>query len=181
MYCLQHFSKEEVLAKHEKDCIVLNGNQAISMPPQGSYVEFKNYANRLQVPFVIYADFESLLPSVDKGGSERVRPYQEHIACGFSYKVVCSFDDKYSRSIQGGRGRDAVHNFLAGVLEEANRCTKIMDAIKKPLVMTPSYEADFLWSEKCHIFGKEYDEDSVIVRDHCHITGTAGQLTSLAT
>ena len=114
MHCLQHFSSGEVLAKHEEDCIVINGNQAISMPPQGSFVEFKNYGNRLQVPFVIYVDFESLLPSVDKGVSERVRPYQEHIACGFSYKVVCSFDEKYSRPIQGGRGKDAVHNFLTG-------------------------------------------------------------------
>ena len=166
MSCLQTFSKEEVLAKHEEDCIVIKGNQVISMPPQGSFVEFKNYGRRLQVPFVIYADFESLLPSVDEGGSERVRPYQEHIACGFSYKVVCSFDDKYSRPIQGGRGKDAVHDFLYSVMEEANRCTKIMNAIKKPLRMTPSDEA-----EQCHICGKAYDEDSLIVRDHCHITG----------
>ena len=121
--------------------------------------------------FVIYADFESLLPSVDKGGSERVRPYQEHIACGFSYKVVCSFDEKYSRPIQGGRGKDAVHHFFTGVMEEANRCTKIMDKIKKPLVITPSDEDDFLCSEQCHICGKAYDEDSVRVRDHCHMTG----------
>ena len=141
------------------------------MPKEGSYVEFKNYGNRLQVPFVIYADFESLLPPAEKEGSERVRPYQEHIACGFSYKVVCSFDDKNSRPIQGGRGRDAVHDFLTGVMEEANRCTKIMNTIKKPLVMTPSDEADFFWSEQCHICGKAYDEDSVSVRDHCHMTG----------
>ena len=171
MYCLQHFSSGEILAKHEEDCIVINGNQAISMPPQGSYVEFKNYGNRLQVPFVIYADFESLLPSVDKGGSERVRPYQEHIAYGFSYKVVRSFDDKYSRPIQGGRGKDAVYDFLTSVMEEANRCTKIMNKINKPLRMTPSDEADFLCSEQCHICGKAYDEDSVRVRDHCHMTG----------
>ena len=130
---------------------MINGNQAISMPAQGSFVEFKNYGRRLQVPFVIYADFESLLPSVDKGGSERVGPYQEHIACGFSCKVVCSFDDKYSMPIHGGRGKDAVHDFLTGVLEEANRCTKIMDAIKKPLRVTPSDEADFLRSEQWHM------------------------------
>ena len=171
MHCLQHFSSGEVLVKHEEDCIVINGDQTIRMPKEGSYVEFKNYGRRLQVPFVIYADFESLLPSVEKEGSERVRPYQEHIACGFSYKVVCSFDDKYSRPIQGGRGKDAVHNFLTSVMEEANRCTKIMNVIKKPLVMTPSDEIDFFWSEQCHICGEAYDEDSVRVRDHCHMTG----------
>ena len=197
MHCFQHFLSDEVLVKHKEDCIVINGDQAIRMPKEGSYVEFKNYRRRLQVPFVIYADFESLLPSkglhpegasppstplskddklrvagVPKGRSPLVRPYQEHIPCGFSYKVVCSFDDKYSRPIQGGRGKDAVHNFLTSVLEEANRCTKIMNTIKKPLVMTPSDEADFLRSEQCHICGKAYDEDSVRVRDHCHMTGT---------
>ena len=170
--CFQHFSSDKVLMDHKEDCIVINGGQAIKMPPKGSYVEFKNYRNRLQVPFVIYADFESLLPSVEKEGSERVRPYQEHIACGFSYKVVCSFDDKYSKPIRVGRGKDAVYDFLTSVLDEARRCTTIMKKIKKPLVITPSDEADFLRSEQCHICGKAYDEDSVRVRDHCHVTGT---------
>ena len=170
--CFQHFSSDKLLMDHKEDCIIVNGGQAIRMPKEGTFVEFENYRNRLQVPFVIYADFESLLPSVEKEGSERVKPYQEHIACGFSYKVVCSFDDKYSRPLQGRRGKDTVYNFLTSLLDEARMCTNIMKEVKKPLVMTPSDEADFLHSERCHICGNVYDEDSVREIDYCHLTGT---------
>ena len=32
MYCLQCFSSIEILDAHRKDCIVINGKQAIKMP-----------------------------------------------------------------------------------------------------------------------------------------------------
>ena len=172
--CFQNFSSDKRLMDHKKDCIIVNGGQATRMPEEGTFVDFKNYSKRLQVPFVIYADFESLLSSVGggEGGGAPSGAYQEHIACGFSYKVVCYFDDEYSRLLQGKRGKDTVYDFLTSLLDEARRCAKIIHKTNKPLVMTPSDEADFLRCERCHICGKVYDEDSVRVRDHCHLTGT---------
>ena len=60
MYCLQCFSSIEILDAHRKDCIVINGNQAIKMPNEDeNEVEFVNHRKQIPVPFVIYADFES--------------------------------------------------------------------------------------------------------------------------
>ena len=131
--CFQNFSSDKRLMDHKKDCIIVNGGQATRMPKEGTFVDFKNYRNRLQVPFVIYADFESLLPTLlssiggGEGGGAPSGAYQEHIACGFSYKVVCSFDDEYSRPLQGRRGKDTVYDFLTSLLDEARRCAKIID------------------------------------------------------
>ena len=35
--------------------------QTIKMPKKGQYVRFKNYERKIKSPFIIYADFESIL------------------------------------------------------------------------------------------------------------------------
>ena len=54
MRCLQHFSSEIILEKYKDNCLVVNGEQRVKL--DSGYVEFKNYANKLRVPFKIYAD-----------------------------------------------------------------------------------------------------------------------------
>ena len=49
MRCLQHFSSEIILDKHKSDCLVVNGEQRVKL--DGGYVEFKNYSNKMHVPF----------------------------------------------------------------------------------------------------------------------------------
>ena len=50
--------------KHEKNCITVNGKQAINMPNKGEKVQFENYHKQLEVPFVIYADFEAIVEKI---------------------------------------------------------------------------------------------------------------------
>ena len=60
-YYLQAFSTEEILKCHLKDCFKINGKKKIIMPKEDEYVKFKNYERKIKSPFVIYADFESIL------------------------------------------------------------------------------------------------------------------------
>ena len=60
VHCLHCFSSDDLLEKHLCDCLLINGTQAIEMPPKDSKVYFKNYQKILPVPFVIYADFEAI-------------------------------------------------------------------------------------------------------------------------
>lgn len=65
MYCLQCFSSERVLNDHSENCIILNGKQAIRMPEEGkNTLQFQNTNKKIKVPFVIYADFESITEKV---------------------------------------------------------------------------------------------------------------------
>ena len=41
--------------------MVLNGCQAIGMPAEGEVAKFKFFRDTVKIPFVIYADLESLL------------------------------------------------------------------------------------------------------------------------
>ena len=39
----------------------INGKQRIIMPKKGEYIKFKNFERLIKSPFIIYADFESIL------------------------------------------------------------------------------------------------------------------------
>ena len=66
-YCLQAFRTTDTLNCHIKDCFKINGKQGIKMPEKGEYVRFKNYETEIKSPFMIYADFESILVPEDNG------------------------------------------------------------------------------------------------------------------
>ena len=176
MYCLQCFSREDVLTEHKNNCISINGKQAIKMPEKGDKVYFKNHHKQLSIPFVIYADFEAITekvescqPNNDKSYTEA---YQNHKDCGYGYKVVCCYDDLYSKPVQIYRGENAVYKFMENMLEEVNWCkSKMKKHFNKPLKMTKENETDFQKATKCHICDKPYKDKDIQVRDHCHITG----------
>ena len=176
MNCLQCFSREDVLTEHKNNCLSINGKQAIKMPEKGEQVFFKNHQKQLPVPFVIYADFEAItekihgcLPNNEKSYTEA---YQKHTDCGYGYKVVCCYDDKYSKPVQIHRGENAVHKFMENMLEEVDWCKSIIKKhFNKPLEMTEENEIDFQKATKCHICDQQYTDKDIRVKDHCHITG----------
>ncbi|XP_068704896.1 uncharacterized protein [Montipora foliosa] len=139
-------------------------------------LKFNNAHKQIPVPFVIYADFEAITekihgcqPNDDKSYTEA---YQRHTDCGYGYKVVCCYDDKYTKPVQIYRGEKAVYKFMEAMLDEVKYCKKIMKKyFNKPLRMTKDDEEKFQKADECHICNKKYDENDVRVRDHCHITG----------
>ena len=146
------------------------------MPEKGDKVYFKNHHKQLSVPFVIYADFEAITEKVDScqpnNNKSYTEAYQNHKDCGYGYKVVCCYDDEYSKPVQIYRGENAVYKFMENMLEEVNWCkSKMKKHFNKPLKMTKKNETDFQKAAKCHICDIKYTNKDVRVRDHCHITG----------
>ena len=133
-YCLRCFSSERILANHVNNCLTLNGAQAINMPKQGENIlKFNNFHKQLPVPFVIYADFEAITKKVqgrkqseemknEKNKRSYTEAYQTHEDCGYRYKVVCCYNDKYSKDICIHRGENAVYKFMEKMLEEVKYC-----------------------------------------------------------
>ena len=60
---MQCFSKENVLIRHKKDCLSINGTQSVKV--EEGIIKFKNYFRQLSIPFKIYADFECNLKNVE--------------------------------------------------------------------------------------------------------------------
>ena len=177
MHCLQCFSSERVLNNHRDNCIQVNGTQAVKMPnKENNILKCNNFHKQQPMPFVIYADFEAITekisgcqPNNDKSYTEA---YQKHTDCGFGYKVVCCYDDKYSLPLKIYRGEKAVYTFLEYMLDEVKYCKKIIKKeFNKPLKMMQEDEEKFQKADECHICNNKYTDKDIRVRDHCHITG----------
>ncbi|CAB4007494.1 Gastrula zinc finger [Paramuricea clavata] len=177
LHCLHSCKSEELLKKHKETCLEVNGTQATKLPKEGTKIKFKNHRNSMPAPFVIYADFESILvPEERKADPESSEEksttdlYQTHRACSFGLKTVCHYDDQYSGEYVSYVGEDATNVFLKTVLKESIKCREMVNKIfKKKMVITPEQEAEFWMTRNCSICGNDLGDDRV--RDHDHVTG----------
>ena len=109
--CLLCFSSKNILNKHNKDCLLINGKQRIKL--EIGLTKFNNFNKMIACPFKIYADFECLLKNVDIGINDcfiYTSKYQDHIPCSFAYKLKC-IDDKYSKNVVLCRGKMLFINY----------------------------------------------------------------------
>ena len=107
------FSSDRVLNNYKDNCIQVNGTQAIKMPTKDNNIlKFNNFHKQQPVPFVIYADFEAITEKVQgcqpDSNKSYTEAYQRHTDCGYGYKLVCCYDDKYTKPEQIYRGENAV-------------------------------------------------------------------------
>ena len=160
MFCLQCFSSEDVL-KRKTNCITINGEQAVKMPGRGEKVVFQNYHRH--VPFVIYADFEAITEKVQgckpNNNDSYTHAYQKHTDCGYAYKVVSCYDDKYTKPIQLYRGENAVYKFMERMLKEVGYCKGVIkNKFNKSMKMAQADEANFKQATERHICNKTYTD-----------------------
>ena len=126
------------------------------MPQPGSKVQFYNYHKQLANPFIFYADFEAITKKIDSCSPPQhksyTQAYQKHEASGFCYKVVCHYDQKYSKPEVLYRGPNAIGKFIERIFQEVKNCQAVIkENFQKPLLMTASDEKDFRNAKKCWI------------------------------
>ena len=79
MNCLQGFTQESRRDQHQAYC---ENNESVraEMPKQGSTVEFKDGQNQFKVPFIMYADFESILEPIESPNPNPNQPYTNEVS-----------------------------------------------------------------------------------------------------
>ena len=174
IHCLQHFSSEIVLDKHKENFLVINGEQRVEL--NKGFISFKNYSRQIRVPFKIYADFECILKknkkydeNDDSDSSWSVK-MQDHVPCGFGYKVVC-VDDRFTKDIVIYRGKDCVDKFVDAILSEYEYCKGFMrDHFNKNLIKSMEEKEVFQKANKYWICGKLFELTDEKIRYHYHIS-----------
>ena len=143
------------------------------MPEKGTILKFKNYHISERVPFMIYADTESLLKSLQtcepSPQSSYTKKYQKHEPISFSYYIKCFDDNVFKPRLRSYTGEDAMQKFVEWLEEDI----KIIANIPVVDMIFEKEEAErFNKETKCWICEKEFNDDKdVKVRDHCHFTG----------
>ena len=175
MNCLQGFIQESSRDQHHVYCKD-NESVRVEMPKRGTTVEFKDEQNQFKVPFIMYADFESILEPMDPQGSGSPNPSQpytnevnQHMPSGwciyskFAYREVVTLLRTY-------RGKDCIETFCNYIKGEARRLYHMFP--EKP--MDPLNKKQWKIYKKaitCHICYKPFTQMNQKVRDHCHYTG----------
>ena len=172
--CFNGFNTPEALNKHKEYCYN-NECVKIVMPPRGTYLRFKNFSHSEKAPFVIYADFESLIKPMDNcdpdPNKSYTKKYQKHEPISFSYYILCSIDGVYKpilRKYTQTKPEDA--NAMDVFVKWLEEDVKAIANIKgKEMIFTEEDIKQFNKASDCWICGEYLENDRV--RDHCHFTG----------
>ena len=83
------------------------------------------------------------VPINEKHGNN-TEAYQEHKTCGYGYKIVCHYDDKYGKPYKGYRGENAVYKLIENLLEEQKEIKKIIKQnFNKVMIISKKEQNDF--------------------------------------
>ena len=201
--CLQGFpspshasgAREECapLIEHQKYC-KQHSPQRVSYPIEGKNdtLSFTSIHKQLKQPFIIYADFESILvptstKSVKTGIATDQPPppdlitkaekklweknnnkefkYEDHKAISYFYKVVSILDEEdKDLDVPAYVGEDAATHLLDSLNNTARIIFDKYIKTPAPMTITEDEEEQFKNSTKCHICGENLE----IPIDHCH-------------
>ena len=173
MNCLQGFTQELSRDQHQVYCED-NESVRVEMPKQDSTIEFKDRQNQFRVPFIMYADFESILEPMDpvELGSPS-QPYtnevDQHTPSGWCVYSKFAYRD-VDNPLRIYRGKDCIVTFCNYIKGEARRLYHMFTELPMgPL--TKKQWKKYKPSSKCHFCYKPFTLRDLKVRDHCHYTG----------
>ncbi|XP_022784021.1 uncharacterized protein LOC111324675 [Stylophora pistillata] len=173
--CLNYFGSQRLLDTHSELC---QDHEAVreKMPKADTLLSFKNHHKKMDMPFVIYADFESIIKLLHSAQPNPEECYTEkksqHIPVSFCYYIVCSFDDRYSKRVEytaKSENEDVAQKFVESLEAEVKSIYE--DHPPKKMIFTDSDAVEFENATCCWLCGEDFEEGKDKVRDHCHYTG----------
>ena len=173
--CLNGFDEPEKLDKHKEYCDE-EESVKINMPPEGTYLKFKNYLYSEKAPFAIYADFESLLKPLETcepdPNKSYTHKYNKHEPLSFVYYIKSFNESVYKSQLrsyvkENKEDPDTIDVFIKWLEEDVKIISELGN---EPMKITPEEEEQFNQASNCWICG-DYLNLKDRVRDHCHYTG----------
>ena len=166
--CLNGFESERIREYcRSKDSV------RVEMPTKNPIVNYADGQYQFKVPFVIDADFESILVPVsgapnnpEMSSTRRINVHQPSGWCMYSKFAY----GKVTNPLKQYRGRDCVSKFCETIMAEAKRLYE--SAPNEPMnKLTKEQTVEFVTAKECHICFKKFSPEDRKVRDHCHYTG----------
>ena len=172
--CFNSFNSPETLETHKEYCYE-NESVKILMPPPSTYLRFNKFHHSEKAPFVIYADFESLIKPMDNYDPDPNKSYtkkiQKHEPISFSYYIYSSIDGVFKPVLRNytktkPEDADAIDVFIKWLEGDVKDIANIKP---KKMIFTEEDRKQFNKASDCWICGEYLGNDRV--RDHCRYTG----------
>ena len=117
----------------------------------------------------MFANFECNLNRVESYEGSYSKKYQDHVLCGFAYKLAC-VDNTFTKPIVVFRGKNAAYEFIKAILKEYDHCKKVIKKYFNKSLITSEEEEQLQLSNTCWILEKLIENDDKKVRDYCHVS-----------
>ena len=161
MRCLGHFSLKVILARHKKLCTRDDFRSVLHvLPVPGSkqaQIKFKKYKYCTKAPFIIYANFESIIEPSDLQ-VKRTTYTQQHKLCAGAAILISScynFDQRTVMIV----GENTLAEFLdSGIVREAD----IVAILQTNLAMkrlSARQQEEYYNATRCYICRHEFVEN----------------------
>ena len=115
MSCLQSFTKDELLNQHKRQCLLIDGCQAVNY--ESEIMQFTNHNKQMAIFIKIYADKECFLKRINSCEGEYTIKYQQHIPNPIGAKLLC-IDDGFTLSSIIFKGKNCINKFITWVLDK---------------------------------------------------------------
>ena len=170
--CLQGSAEQKSRDEHYVYC---RSNKAvrIQMPNKKPTDEYSDGQYQFKVPFMMYADFESILEPIQGASNNPNVPSTKgvniHMPSGWCVYSKFAYG-KVTNPLTQYRSSDCVKKFCEHIISEVKRLyNSFPECPMEPL--TKSQIKEYKRATKCHICFKPFIEKKGKVRDHCHYSG----------
>ena len=165
-FCLYVLKQEHSLIAHEQMCSQHPAQKTAYPTPGENIMKFRNFGNSLEVPFTIYADFETLVIQ-----NEDVKKTKKHVPSGVSCLTVSAFPE-FNRDMFLYTGPDVMVKFFEHLDSERMRIDEILRRNTPMKRLTPEQLRECAAVKTCRNCDVKFD-NGVHKRcfHHCHVSG----------
>ncbi|CAI6363423.1 unnamed protein product [Macrosiphum euphorbiae] len=175
--CKYKLSGQEALDQHKLIC---EAHKPIlpEMPKEGDCVEFRAWKKTVRHPFVIYADFESLLVKTEEKRGDSTTVMQKHEAMSYGFLVKASDDvpaellaeyEIPAEPVIYRGSEDRAKHFVESIVDVALKIENLMKT-NTPIIISEDEEKTHQECIECNLC-KCILVGGDKVRDHDHLTG----------
>ena len=133
--------------------------QLIEMPwkEEDKWVQYHDAQKQFKVPFIMYADSESILEPIEKNSrvtcTERIN---RHVPSGFCVYSKFAYGDVLD-SLKGYREKSCVEKFVDHIEEDENMLSRLYP--EKPMILfSEVLQREHEEATECHICMKPFDD-----------------------
>jgi len=145
--CLNFSKTEEAALKHKTLC----SKKVSKMPhPQNNTLEFTQVQHQLQVPFVVYADFECILEPKNLEVSPKLFNINEHIPISYAYYIKCAFDSRLDKFVLE-TGKNSGISFVNSLIKNLTKLSD--DYLHKIVPMRMTLDDQQIFEKFSHVVG----------------------------
>ena len=144
--CLNSFRTENKLTFHEKVCKNKDFCGTVMPSEKDNILEFKQYMKSDKMPYIVYADIESLIKKLDgcanNPENSSATKIGEHIPCGYLILSIWAFENIETKHILD-RGEDCMKKFCTSLKEHTTNVIKLNVPNQIPVVLHKGSNYDY--------------------------------------